>query len=389
MEEIRKVEQHDSLLCRNKTSCGGSNLSVLLVTSRSSVVMWMVNELKDRCSLCIASERFVLDPSYDGSAFNAIILDSQCCEKENLSYLYSRFSSQKNKTVFVVFNRNDEGYEKYYFEHKIFIIEDAGSLYEKMQNSITQSSSSYSLSHTKPFETLSNNASSLEYFKYIQKAISCDETVLLLGESGSGKDYAAQYIHKHSARKDKPFCKINLSGLNAHLVESELFGVERGAYTGALERDGLFAGAEGGTIFLNEVGDLPVEVQLKLLDVLDTFSYRRVGGTKEHHMNVRFIFATDADLTKYIDEGRFRKQLYYRMAVLKINVPPLRARPYEIAPLALQFVREKGKVLSKDAITKLCDYDWPGNIRQLRNCIYRACACSASDEIQGSELFFD
>ncbi|WP_375293171.1 sigma 54-interacting transcriptional regulator [Bradyrhizobium sp. sGM-13] len=205
-------------------------------------------------------------------------------------------------------------------------------------------------------------------------------TVLLLGETGSGKEVLAQAIHDASARRDRPMVKINCAALPATLIESELFGREKGAFTGALARQpGRFEIADGSTIFLDEVGELPLELQPKLLRVLQEGEFERVGSARTIKVDARIIAATNRQLARAVSEGKFREDLYYRLEVFPIEVPPLRERREDIPLLAWTFVKEFSNSMGKpiediaeDSMAALRDYPWPGNIRELRNVIERA-----------------
>ncbi len=205
-------------------------------------------------------------------------------------------------------------------------------------------------------------------------------TVLLLGETGTGKEVLAQAIHDASARKDRPMVKINCAALPAALIESELFGREKGAFTGAIARQaGRFEIADGSTIFLDEIGELPLELQPKLLRVLQEGEFERLGGSRKIKVDVRIIAATNRNLAHAVSEGKFREDLFYRLEVFPIELPALRERPEDIPFLSWMFVKEfstsMGKPIEKiasDSMTALLAYPWPGNIRELRNVIERA-----------------
>jgi transcriptional regulator with GAF, ATPase, and Fis domain len=205
-------------------------------------------------------------------------------------------------------------------------------------------------------------------------------TVLLLGETGSGKEVLAQAIHDASARKGRPMVKVNCAALPATLIESELFGREKGAFTGAIARQaGRFEVADGSTIFLDEIGELPLELQPKLLRVLQEGEFERLGGARTIKVDVRVIAATNRNLAQAVREGRFREDLFYRLDVFPIELPPLRERPEDIPLLSWTFVKEfsnsMGKQIEKiaaDSMGTLVAYSWPGNIRELRNVIERA-----------------
>jgi two-component system response regulator AtoC len=205
-------------------------------------------------------------------------------------------------------------------------------------------------------------------------------TVLLQGETGVGKDLMARAIHYESIRRDKPFMEITTTALPLNLLESELFGHEKGAFTDAKARkEGLIELADGGTVFLNEIGHMAAELQVKLLSVMEQKAYRRIGGKEEIKVDVRIIAATNRDLKVKVEEGTFREDLYYRLHVLPISIPPLRERKEDVMLLAHFFLKkfneEFGKAIegfSEAAEQYLIDYDWPGNVRELKNAIERA-----------------
>ena len=221
-----------------------------------------------------------------------------------------------------------------------------------------------------------------------------DTIVLITGESGTGKELVARAIHNQSSRRDQPFVAVNCAAMPAPLLESELFGHARGAFTDARNaRRGLFLQAGGGTLFLDEIGEMPMEMQVKLLRVLQQRTVRPVGEDTEYPVHARIVTATNRDLEREVERKRFREDLYYRINVVPIAVPPLRDREGDILQLAQYFVRRcaerSGKAvrgLSPSAARRLLDYDWPGNIRELENCIERAVAVCRLDEITIEDL---
>ncbi len=222
-------------------------------------------------------------------------------------------------------------------------------------------------------------------------------TVLVLGESGVGKDVLAQVIHHNSPRRDYPFLEINCASLPEQLLESELFGHERGAFTDATQQKlGLLELAHSGTLFLDEIGEMPPPVQVKLLRVLEKMSFRRVGGLEDIQVDVRIIAATNRDLTSLVSAGSFREDLYYRLKVVQLEVPPLRRRPEDIPPLAERFLgqytEEFGRGftgLAPEALAALQERDWPGNVRQLRNTIERSVLLEEGTRLERKQLHFD
>jgi DNA-binding NtrC family response regulator len=219
-------------------------------------------------------------------------------------------------------------------------------------------------------------------------------TVLLRGESGTGKEILAKAIHYSSSRKDKPFIAVNCAALNENLLESELFGHEKGAFTGAdKQRQGRFEIADGGTLFLDEIGDLPLSTQVKLLRVLQEEQFERVGGTQTISVDVRVITATNKNIEEFIKEGKFREDLYYRINVVTVSIPPLRERKDDIVHLINHFITKyipesrKEKIeFSKEAMDSLMKYNYPGNIRELENIVHHSIVLARSEIISVSDL---
>lgn len=233
------------------------------------------------------------------------------------------------------------------------------------------------------------NIDPVKKFRHLLDVASrCESPVLLLGETGSGKNYAAKYIHCNSSRKNKLFTNESLANINPNLMESALFGSTKGAFTGAEEKPGILEIAKDGTLVLDEVGELILECQGKLLQFLDDLTFKRIGSSKEIKCKARLIFATDANLAEMVKAGLFKKQLFHRINVLVIEVPPLRERKEEIEPLATQFATAFGKKLSPTAIEKLQSYSWPGNIRDLKNCIERSCISTEKEVLCDSDIIF-
>jgi DNA-binding NtrC family response regulator len=214
-------------------------------------------------------------------------------------------------------------------------------------------------------------------------------TVLILGESGSGKEVLARAVHHFSGRSMKPWVDLNCGALPEHLIESELFGYDRGAFSGANNnKPGLFELAHQGTIFLDEIAELEMKMQVKLLRVLDGVPYYRLGGVKKVSVDVRIVAATNQELETAVAEGRFRSDLYHRLTQITLRVPPLRKRVEDIAPLAKHFLAQHDPTLcfSAEALDVLSRYSWPGNIRELRNVVIRAAVLTASQEIRPEDL---
>ena len=233
-----------------------------------------------------------------------------------------------------------------------------------------------------------------EVFKAIGRVSATDAAVLIVGESGTGKELVASALHRHSPRASGPFLRVNCGALPEGLIESELFGHEKGAFTGAdRQRPGRFERAQGGTIFLDEVGELPLSAQAKLLRVLQQREYERVGGTETLRSDARVIAATHRDLPKEVAAGTFREDLYYRLNVARVTIPPLRDRPEDIAPLAEHILRGlsrrfgwDGLALAPEAVESLRSRSWPGNVRQLENALARAAIASRGRAILPEHL---
>lgn len=233
-------------------------------------------------------------------------------------------------------------------------------------------------------------------YKTIEKVAKNNTSVLILGESGTGKELAARAIHFNSLRKEQPFIKVNCGALAQGVLESELFGHEKGAFTGAIRmKKGRFELADHGTLFLDEIGDLPAETQVKLLRVLQEKEFERVGGENTISVDVRIIAATNLDLKEQIRKGKFREDLYYRLYILPIHLPPLRERKEDIPVLAGHFIDKIGKetgnpgiTITEDAVGLLVNYNWPGNVRELQNIIERALVLCEHNRITADDLSF-
>lgn len=230
-----------------------------------------------------------------------------------------------------------------------------------------------------------------------QKAANSDGAILITGETGSGKDFLANWIHSHSLRKNGPYFSLNCSAISKTLAESELFGYEPGAFTGSSGRKrGLLEIAAGGTLLLNEIGEMDLQTQAKLLTFLDTKSFLRVGGDKPVKVDTRIISATNLDLMKEVKEGNFRQDLYYRLNILQIHLPPLRKRKEDIPVIAMQIINniemslphKKVVSITTQAMDTLMKYQWPGNIRELRNALERALMLSDDGIIKSDDLVF-
>ncbi|MGD0387709.1 MAG: sigma-54 dependent transcriptional regulator [Tepidisphaeraceae bacterium] len=233
-----------------------------------------------------------------------------------------------------------------------------------------------------------------DVFDKIQRAAPVDSTVLILGESGTGKELVAQALHHNSPRKNGPFVAVNCAAVPATLVESELFGHVRGAFTGATDRRiGRFEQADGGTLFIDEIGDFELTLQAKLLRVLETLTITPVGGHEDHKVDVRVLAATSRDLRKMVEEGKFREDLFYRLNVVTIELPPLRDRPDDVPILVEHFLKEiteqkhtPSRHVSREVMERLQSYRWPGNVRELRNTLESMLVLAQGDVMTEPDL---
>ncbi len=243
-------------------------------------------------------------------------------------------------------------------------------------------------------EIVAEDHKTIEIIQLASRVAKVDTTILMLGETGAGKDQIAKHIHKVSKRSKKQFIKVNCGAVPASLIESEFFGYEKGAFTGANKEGkiGLFEMASGGTIFLDEVGELPMDMQVKLLRVLQEMEVVRIGGTKPIKIDVRVLAATNRDLEDMIKKKQFREDLYYRLNVVPLYIPPLRERKQDIMPLINFFLTQLNKkynfnkIFAPDALNCMYEYNWPGNVRELKNIVERAVIMSEDDKIKRSDL---
>ena len=281
---------------------------------------------------------------------------------------------------------------------KPFKVDEMISCLKRAEEKIAKNSAAASTSASEPlryrFENfIASSPAMAEVCETIAKVAPTAATVLINGESGTGKEVIARAIHKASTRKGKPWVAVNCAAIPENLLESEMFGHVKGAFTGAVsDKEGLFEAANGGTLFLDEISSMPLILQGKLLRALQEREVRRVGGTKDIPVDVRVIAASNANLEEAVVKGTFRSDLFYRFAVITIDIPPLRKRTEDILPLVRHFIAEEigpGKPhpgISEEAAKVLLSYNWPGNVRELENCVKHALAFLQSGDITPSEL---
>jgi DNA-binding NtrC family response regulator len=254
------------------------------------------------------------------------------------------------------------------------------------------------LGHKYQFDNMVGRSRAMqEIFATVIRVAPSRATVLLAGESGVGKDLIARAIHYHSPRRERPFVKINCTAIPENLMESELFGYEKGAFTGAnTTKPGKFETADTGTVMLDEIGDVPPSIQVKLLRVLQEREFERLGGNKTRQVDVRVVAATNVDLRAALEQGAFREDLYYRLNVVPINIPPLRERKEDIPFLAQHFVEKLAKemgslaeCLTEPALAKLMEYHWPGNVRELENVVERSLVLCAGPALDAGDILLD
>lgn len=269
------------------------------------------------------------------------------------------------------------------------VIEEKSKISQKYEKELE-----YLRHQNKSEELICNSKPMIDIMKTALRISNLETTVLVTGESGTGKEVLVNFIVKNSYRKDKPFIKVNCSAIPENLMESEFFGYDEGAFTGAKKTGklGYFELAHEGTLFLDEIGEMPIQMQSKLLRALQEKKISRVGGQGSIEIDVRIIAATNKDLKEEVEKGNFRSDLYFRLNIIPLEVPPLRDRKEDIEALSLHFIDEfnkryhQNRTLNKESLKVLCNYNWPGNIRELRNILERIIISTNSDEITVKEV---
>jgi two-component system, NtrC family, response regulator HydG len=361
------------------------------------------------CSIArsVATALEILEQEHPDLVFLDIYLDGELTgidlarilKERDIAFLYLSANSSK-QTLAAAKTTKPYGFLVKPFREKdvLVMLDVAWYLHSENMESIRQRSAAAGVRNQRPSNTIfeqivGRNSRMLEVLDLMKMVSYTDTSVLILGESGTGKELVAKGIHQLSSRSKQPLVVVNCAALPSNLIESELFGHEKGAFTGALERRvGKFEQADGGTIFLDEIGELPLELQVKFLRVLQEKEVERVGGMTKQ-VDVRLIAATNKDLEEEVAAGRFRMDLYYRLNVFPVILPPLRERPDDILVLANHFVRQfagrHGKVIqgfSDNVAREILDYGWPGNVRELENMMERSVLLTRAEVIDFIEL---
>lgn len=383
------VENIDTLKFRVALGPAGVKASAIPVAAKGSIAGWVVEN----------NESLIInDVAHDPRFFGAVQEKTGYVTKTMVA-VPLRFEKKcigvielLNKDALVPFNRDDLAILELLSVQAGIAYQNA-SAYRQARTEIRELETAIS-SGGEFHQFVAADTSVLDLFKVIEQVAETNSSVLILGESGVGKELVAERIHLKSPRCSKPFVRVNCAALSEQLLESELFGHVRGAFTDAVSDSiGRFENANGGTIFLDEIGELPYNLQAKLLRVIQTRSFEKVGSSKTITADVRIIAATNRDLEAMIKQGTFRSDLFFRLNVLPITVPPLRRRQGDIEPLA-DFFRKKFSVetkknftgFSEDALHLLHTYSWPGNIRELENSIERACVLGTPPIIEAANL---
>lgn len=383
------VENADTLKFRVALGPAGVKALAIPVAAKGSIAGWVVEN----------NESLIINDVAQDPRFFGAVQEKTGYVTKSMVAVPLRFEKKcigvielLNKDALVPFNRDDLAILELLSVQAGIAYQNA-SAYRQARTEIRELETAIS-SGGEFHQFVAADASVLDLFKVIEQVAETNSSVLILGESGVGKELVAERIHLKSPRCSKPFVRVNCAALSEQLLESELFGHVRGAFTDAVsDSTGRFESANGGTIFLDEIGELPYNLQAKLLRVIQTRSFEKVGSSKTITADVRIIAATNRDLEAMIKQGTFRSDLFFRLNVLPITVPPLRRRQGDIEPLA-DFFRKKFSVetkkkftgFSEDALCLLHTYSWPGNIRELENSIERACVLGTPPLIEAANL---
>lgn len=377
---------------------------ILIVEDNDELRSIVREALESRYSVTEAASAEEAFPLIERSHFDLVITDLKLPEQDGISVLEAVKKNSPSCEVVVVtaygsVERAVEAIKKGAadFITKPFTLDYIRMTAEKIMSSKILKEENAYLKGLKRGRIIGKSQAVKEMLSLCAKVAQSEATILITGESGTGKELIAEEIHYLSPRKEKPIIKVNCGALAPGVLESELFGHEKGAFTDALAvRKGRFELADGGTIFLDEIGDMPQALQVKLLRVLQERSFERVGGEKTLKTDVRVIAATNKDLKKMVKEGAFREDLYYRLNVVEIHAAPLRERKTDIPELSEYFLKKYSeygghgvKKVSKEAMEKLSSYDYPGNIRELENIIQRILVTAGGGEVMADDIPFE
>ena len=385
MKNILVVDDQPAMLENLKDFLGGEGFSVSVSADGADALQVIESQTFD----CI-----ILDvnlPKVDGLT----VLKKMKLEGDTTPVIIFTAYGSSEKTIEAMKLGAFDYIEKPFDLEEFFIIVQRAIKYNEIVDELQNLREQVKYKDSFEHDLIGNSVRMREIFKLIGKAAPSDATVLIEGESGTGKELIANAIHRHSLRNDKPFIKINCAAIPANLLESELFGHEKGAFTDAVSmQKGRFELADRGTILLDEIGEISLELQSKLLRVIQQKTFERIGGKETISCDVRIIASTNRDLKNAIKEGKFREDLYYRLNVINIKVPALREHPEDISSLIEHFLRKysneknRSAAITEDALSKLMKHGWTGNVRELENVIQRALVLSDGNFITLDDLSF-
>lgn len=378
---------------------------VYLYSFQSDVIYLASLMVNEYASLEVSTEvctSFDFEGFFDSKKSDLILIDYQAVKNNVTLKMFFQWLEKSYQKVIIIFNgKIDESFPFELIPKGNYLIFPCSiKIFEKILSNMHylnfKTDDDFYLSDNKSFYSANN----IIFEKFIgetpkiklvkQSVLNIARTnlsLLLQGESGTGKTFLAEIIHSMSKRKNNKFIAVNMADIPENLAESELFGTVSGAFTGAVNRNGFFSMANEGTLFLDEIGEIPVSIQSKLLGVLETGKFRKIGSSKEESVDIRYIFASNKNLIELIRNGRFRQDLYYRIADYTIEIPPLRHRVEDIKLLCEHFL-EGEKTVSVNAEKKLKEHIWPGNVRELKKCLNRAKALSSTNEILSEDIIF-
>ncbi|MCA9116478.1 MAG: sigma-54-dependent Fis family transcriptional regulator [Planctomycetaceae bacterium] len=372
--------------------------------AHAQTVAEILERVGAECTVCTSGRHAV--SIIEGENFDVVITDMKMDEIDGLDILRKTKEELPDAEVIVVTGHGSINSAVTAMQHGAYTYLPKPLDVKELRNAVAKASTrlrlirrnaelSRSLDERFGFEGVVGSSQQMQkVIEALKHVAPTDSTVLITGENGTGKELVARALHQNSPRKSKPFVPLNISAIPESILESELFGHEQGAFTGAVARRlGKFEYANGGTLFLDEVGEMPVDTQIKLLRVLEDRKITRLGANEEVVVNVRLVAATNADLKTMVEDGRFRRDLYYRLNIISISLPPLRERRSDIPLLMDHFRRELSERSGKETIgfsraarQAILAYDWPGNIRQLRNTVERMVVMDTDGSLDVDDL---